>query len=339
MEGTILVEHPEIIMFALIAAGVALFFLKKKKKFKKGVIVANTKYVKKTGYFKLLNAKYHLYTILIKVICIILVFAIAVLSAQLYEMKQYKEEYNNRDIMLCMDFSPSMALLNYDLIETMIETVDSMKDERFGITIFDSSALNVVPLTTDYNYIKYSLNQLKTEFYANTSDNGNIKIDAYVKVAMEQGIKLYEGSSRISDGLATCAESFKDDDRTKVIIFSTDNLGQGAIMTLQEVSNYCKVKDIKVYPVGARTIQDNPTVDGHANTKGELVDLANNTNGKYFDYVNYTAKQINNEIEYLNASSVIKTTYVARNELPQTIFPYIIYITLFLFILDWRVRI
>ena len=61
---------------------------------------------------------------------------------------------------------------------------------------------------------------------------------------------------------------------TKVIIFSTDNLGEGAIMSLEEVSNYCKLKDIKVYPIGARTIQNNPTVDGHANTKGELVDLA-----------------------------------------------------------------
>ncbi len=351
MEGTILVEHPEIIMFALVAAVLVLFFFKKKKKFKKGVIVANTKYVKKTGYFKFLNAKYHLYTVLIKVVCIVLILAIAVLSAQLYEMKQYKEEYNNRDIMLCMDFSPSMTLLNYDLIETMIETVDTLKDERFGITIFDSSALVVVPLTTDYNYVKYALEDLKKDFYTGEgkeksiykrgsgNNTGDSEIDDYTTAAVRRGIKLYEGSSHISDALATCAENFKNDDRTKVIIFSTDNLGKGTITTLEEVSNYCKAKNIRVYPIGARTIANNPTVDGQANTREDLVNLAKNTDGKYFDYVNYTAKQINNEIEYLNASSVIKTTYVARNELPEKILPYIAIITLCLFVLDWRVRI
>ena len=105
MEREISMMHPEIILYSLIASGVILLVWRKRKKFKKGVIVANTKYVKKTGYFKILNAKYHLYNILIKGACILLILVYAVLSARLYEVKKHDEEFNNRDIMLCMDFS------------------------------------------------------------------------------------------------------------------------------------------------------------------------------------------------------------------------------------------
>ena len=57
MESEISIMYPEIILYALIIAGVILLIWRKKKKFKNGIIVANTKYVKKTGYFKYYVAK------------------------------------------------------------------------------------------------------------------------------------------------------------------------------------------------------------------------------------------------------------------------------------------
>ena len=45
------------------------------------------------------------------------------------------------------------------------------------------------------------------------------------------------------------------------------------------------------------------------------------------------------QIEELNKSSLVKTAYVTKRDLPELIVPYLIYLLPILFILDWRVRI
>ena len=170
MKNEITMMYPEIIIYSLIISGVILLFWRKKKRFKRGIIVANTKYVKKTSYFKILNAKYHIYNIIIKIVCIILIVVSAVLTSREYKVENHAETYNNRDIMLCMDFSPSMATLNYDVLKTMMQTVNTFKDERFGMTIFDSSANTLVPLTTDYKYTVHVMDNISNEFYGKKLD-------------------------------------------------------------------------------------------------------------------------------------------------------------------------
>ena len=351
MEGKITFMYPQVIFYAVIATIAVLLLSKhRKSEYKKGVIVANTKYLKSTKYFKYLNTKYYLISSLIKITCILLILATAILTARMHSTKKYTNEYNNRDIMLCLDFSPSMIVENYEILEAMEKTVSSLKEERFGITIFDSTANMVVPLTTDYNYIIYSLNDLKSKFYKMylvdvTNEKPDLEIGSssymfnYKDEAYRRGINRFDGSSRISDSLATCASNFNDDDRTKVIFFSTDNLGVGVIMTMEEVIDYCKEKNIKVYPIGARRIEDNASFFGFTNPRGKLVDLADATGGKYFDFTKYSIDEITDEIETLNSSALLKTTYVAKNDYPEKILPYMLGLMIFLFVLDWRVKI
>ena len=346
MESEISIMYPEIILYALIIAGVILLIWRKKKKFKNGIIVANTKYVKKTGYFKYLNTKYHLYNILIKVTCILLILVYAVLSARLYKVKKHDEEFNNRDIMLCMDFSGSVKNLNKDIIETMKETVQTLKDERFGISIFDNTAITLVPLTTDYNYVLYTLDLMKEYINSSFSTLDNCQRSygnnitkrnqcEFLASLFNEGVKAFEGSSLIGDGVATCANAFKsNDNRTKIIILTTDNMVSGKqTVTIKEAAAYAKQKEIKVYPIGTKTIR----------TRNEyrqgLVDLASTTGGVYYDFEDYSTKEINKKIEELNKSAIIKTAYVTKKDLPEMIVPYLLYILPVLFILDWRVRI
>jgi hypothetical protein len=356
MGNEIAMMYPNIIIYALIASGVVLLVWRRKRKFKKGIIVANTKYVKKTGYFKLLNAKYHLYNILIKVVCIMIILLCAVVSARLYKVDKHDEEYNNRDIMLCMDFSGSVNALNKDIIETMIETVKSLKEERFGITIFDSTSINLVPLTSDYNYVIYNLELIKAYFerkkpsvdVSECNNRGDVNsilrcisdktskiTNNYLNHILTYGTRAMPGSSLIGDGVASCANTFKDGDgRTKIIILSTDNMVAGTqTITVPQASVYAKKKDIKVYPIGTKSIKNS------LKYKGGLIDLANETGGAYFDYEDYSTNEINKKIEELNKSAIIKTTYVTKTELPELIVPYLLWLLPVLFVLDWRVRI
>ena len=358
MEREILVMYPQIILYSLIFAGLFLLALRKKKKFKKGIIVANTKYVKRTSYFKILNAKYHLYNILIKITCIVLIFLLAVLSSRLYEVNKHDEEYNNRDIMLCMDFSGSVSNLNKDIIKTMEETVKTLKEERFGITIFDSSSINLVPLTSDYNFVLYTL-ELMGEYYGKNAEidysqcKGVTGIDAlskcindvnrsrynaqskYLRTIFTSGISAMPGSSLIGDGVASCAKSFTtDDDRTKIIILTTDNATNGTqTITVSQAGAYAKKKGIKVYPIGTKSIKNDTKL------KNGLINLASTTGGVYYDHEEYSTDEISKKIEELNKSAIIKTTYVTKKELPEIIVPYILWILPLLFLLDWRVRI
>lgn len=333
MKSEILIMYPEIIIYAIIATGVVLLFWRKKKKFKKGVVIANTKYVKRTKYFKFLNAKYRIYNALIKITCIILILIAAVLSARVYEVKTHEEKYNNRDVMLCMDFSPSMAMLNYDVLKTMTKTVKKFNDERFGFTIFDSSANTLAPLNTDYRYIVSVLDNISDDFYGSALDE-----EAFLNKEATYGIHLVDGFSRVPDGIVSCAVNFTEhDDRTKILILSTDNLGKGLFFTMDKAIEYCKTFGIKVYPIGAISLEVNTETNKTA--RDELIKLANETGGKYFDFSTYTMDKVSEEIEKLNKSSIIVESYVTKNDLPEDFVQYILILIPILFILDWRVRI
>ena len=366
MNGEISIMYPDIILYALIFSGVILLVWRKRKKFKKGVIVANTKYVKKTGYFKMLNAKYHLYNIIIKVVCILLILLYAVITARLYKNDKHEEEFNNRDIMLCMDFSPSVRTLNKSIIETMKETVQELKDERIGITIFDTAAITLVPLTSDYNYVLYNLDLMGEYFgtrntmeYCAKRTGGTIS-DVHVYFDSNRKLKLYNecmnpkgaqaeylrtiftsgitstsGGSLIGDGVATCANAFNDEEeRTRAIILTTDNMVAGKqYINVTQAGEYAKKKGIKIFSVGTSSIANKDVY------RNGLINLSNTTGGAYFDYKDYTAGKMSEEIEKLNKSAIVKTAYVTKKELPELLVPYLLYLTAILFVLDWRVRI
>lgn len=322
--------YPEIITYTLLVSFLLLLVWRKKNKFKNGIIVANTKYVKNTKYYKSLMLKYRLYNIAIKLVCIALIVLSAILTSRLYKTDNHEDEFYNRDIMLCMDVSGSVRTLNKDIINTMKDTVSRLKDERFGITIFNGAPVTILPLTTDYNY---ALNVLDMVSSALGNDVKIVYDKNYIKDFLELGTQSLRGTSLIGDGLAFCSSTFKqDDDRTKIVILTTDNEVSGTqIITVPEASEYSKANGVKVYPIGTKTIQEK--------YKKELVDVANNTGGAYYDYLNYSTDDIAKKIEELNKTAIVKNVFVTQTDLPELIFPYLLYIIPILLILDWRVRI
>ena len=323
--------YPQIITYSLLISFLILFVWRKKNKFKKGVMVANTKYVKNTKYYKKLLFRYRVYNIVIKIVCISLIILSSILTSRLYETKNHEEKFNNRDIMLCMDVSGSVNPLNKDIINTMKETVSKLKDERFGISVFNSSPVTILPLTTDYNYALSVLDMISAGL------GNDVKIP-YSKNYIKQFLSLgassgTRGSSLIGEGLAYCSSTLKkDDNRTKIVILTTDNEVAGRqVITVPEAAAFSKANDVKVYPIGTKTIT--PT------NKQEMVEAATVTGGAYYDYANYSTNDIAKKIEELNKSAIVKNVYVTRKDLPDLTFVYLLYIIPVLLILDWRVRI
>ncbi len=330
--------YPQVIGYALVLAFIMLFVWRRRKKYKKGVIVANSKYLKKTGYYKYLLAKYHLLNIIIKAVCILAIFTAAYLTARVYKQDQHSEEYYNRDIMLCMDVSGSVWKLDKDMLETFIKIVSSLKDQRFGLTIFDSSPVTVIPLTDDYDYAISMMKELKSGFDIDISHGVGL---ALLRQTVFSGTRVVPGSSLIGDGLAYCSSTFnKDKDRTKVVILATDNLSGKGIFTLPEAAQYSKENDVKVYTIHALNYATSSYItSSRANAKQELVDTASLTGGKYYDSNSFSTDDMVKNINELDKTAIVKETFVTNEDLPQIIFPYLLYLIPILFVLDWRVRI
>ena len=334
--------YPEIIVYAIIGAFIILFVWRKRKKFKKGIIVANTKYVKKTRYYKELMLKYRIYNILIKATCFLMIITCAILTARIYKTDKQEKEVYNRDIMLCMDVSGSVRDLDSEIIDTFIDLVSKLKDERFGLSAFDSSPVNIIPLTSDYNYAISVLKDLQRSFepWNNTTkiykpDRITIfdpNADISIRTAFE-GAFDGSGSSLIGEGLAYCSSTFKkDDDRTKIVILTTDNEVQGnQIISVPEAANYSKENDVKVYPIGTKSIKNSK--------RQELIEVANITNGNYYDFKDVSTSDIVDRIQKLNKTAIVKNVSVTKKDLPEIIVPYLFYILPILFVLEWRVRI
>ncbi len=338
--------YPEIIPYSLLAAGILLLVWRRRKKYKKGILVANTKYVKKSGYYKFLFIKYHFYNILIKALCILSIFTAAYLTARIYKTDEHNEEYFNRDIMLCLDVSGSVWNLDADMLKTFVDVVSNMKDQRFGLTLFDSSPVTVIPLTNDYDYAISVLQELSYMFDQVNGFRSSGGASTYYKgfTAIQEyqyyyknllaGTRVVSGSSMIGDGLAYCSSTFKKDkDRTKVVILATDNLSGKGVFTLDEAADYAKENDIKVYSIGTPTIENKP------GARQGLIDASNKTNGVYYDYSRFSTDEISKKIDELDKTAIVKKSYVTNQDLPKIIFPFLLYLIPILFALDWRVRI
>lgn len=192
---------------------------------------------------------------------------------------------NNRDIILVMDISTSVDFLNMKLVDKLKNTVKKLKGERIGIEIFNTSTVMLTPLTDDYEFVLEQLDTIKQcletrnmqYYYYNTDDyiEDYFYYDQYITSGTLLGAEQ-RGSSLIGDGLAAAINNFTDDkDRTKIVIFSSDNDLQGEpLLSLSEAGRLCKESGITVYGIGTREMR--------AGDQMEMKATVEDTGGKFF---------------------------------------------------------
>jgi len=258
-----------------ICAGIAAVFViaafitfKMKRKFKGGKKSYLPDYLKNDRMYKTRVVWYNI----LKYVLIVLIIASLLLSgflmARPYKTDSKQLANYNRDIILCMDISTTCDNLNAVLIGKLKDVVRELNGERFGIVIFNTSPVLLCPLTNDYEYIIQVLDkveeglEMRLDYY-----NGNIIFSdkLYESEAYISNGTLVDnperGSSIIGDGLAAAALDFYDyeekPDRTRVIIFSTDNdLAGEEIITLPEAGDLCAERDITVFGVGTEVMYE-----------------------------------------------------------------------------------
>ena len=192
------------------------------------------------------------------------------LTTRLATTSQQPASEHNRDIVLCLDVSGSMTSVDQAIMQTFADISGQLRGERVGLVIWDSSAVSIFPLTSDYTYVQAQLAEGVTALadYANPWD---------------EGVNEGSGSSLIGDGLASCAQRFDrlptdpDDpaERSRTIILATDNSLAGTpIYTLGQATDRVVKNKVRVYALSP---------SGYGDDFAELSAQAQRTSGRAYD--------------------------------------------------------
>ena len=245
-----------------IAAAVVLILIfvgrRKHDKYKKGTKAANADLIYENEYYKKLMVRYNILKVLAVILSLASIAVAILILTRPHEVSTTVETRENRDVFLTMDVSTTMDELNLELIDGFIDMVKELNGERVGITIFNAKSVLLVPLTTDYDYVCQTLEYLKESIAMYEEDNDS---DYYKYWYRFEGTLMTGGSSLIGDGLAATVYDFdeieEDPDRTRIIIFSTDNdLAGIPISTVDEACEMCRDKNILVYAIAPDTLVD-----------------------------------------------------------------------------------
>ena len=331
---------------------VIMHILKRKIYYKGGTKAANTYFIKNLEIYQRRKRFYKITSVILEICLITSVVASLVLVARPAKKETVNNGTKKRDIFLCMDVSYSIYDLNYDLVERLEGVVSGLDGDRFGICIYNTSSVLYVPMTDDYDFVNSKLEELKEYFvlqkqYMDTyydPATGYIRYDPdnyeeYQELQekldyFDAGtlVKNYiKGSSLIGEGLASCMYSFPrldEEDRTRIIIMSTDNSQENLtkpLVELDEATDICKKNSIKVF--GIFPNQDNwswlNTTD-YIQDESEFKAAVEKTGGKYYKQSDtLSVDDIVNDIEREEALEVEEVTITKVNDQPK-VFVYIL---------------
>ena len=325
-----------------LVAVVALFFFlfrTKSRGYKDGKKIAGLDYVKNTNFYKFKIISYRILSVGSLVSLIGCIIFSCFLIARPYERYTIEEEKYSRDIILCMDISTSVDELNQSLMSSLKETVKDLKTERIGIVIFNTTPVVLCPLTDDYTYVLSVLDQVdkslksrNTYLYSWFTNDEDLMYDYdYISSGTLIGNED-RGSSLIGDGLAAAAYCFtsKDPDRSKVIIFSTDNQLEGSpLVTTTEAGEICRKNDVIVYGVG--------TYEMEPENEQKMQEAVEATGGKYYreDYSG-SMKMIVEDIHKMSGAYIGGSKEVREVDHPEALFGWLLATTI-IFIVSTRV--
>lgn len=175
---------------------------------------------------------------------------------------------DNRDVVLCLDVSGSMAGVDADIIAQFRDFAKQAKGDRLALVIFNSSAVPVFPLTDDDAFIEEQLAAGQRAF----TSFSDADLNSFLAGTMNG-----RGSSLIGDGLATCLRAFDHPElnRARSVVLATDNEAAGkSLYTLTEAGQLATTGKIQIYGL-------NPYDDAGTNST-EMRSVAEASGGKYY---------------------------------------------------------
>lgn len=247
-----------------------------------------------------------------------------VVSARPMSSQTIQPVNTSRDIMLCLDVSGSMREVDVEVLTVFEELLDDFEGERIGLTIFNSSPVQIFPLTDDYDFIRGHLQSIRESF-----DFTESIPEHWV------GTLNGNGASLIGDGLAACTMAFDhpDDERSRSIIFATDNEINGAsIVTLDEAAAYADSIDVRVFAL-------NPVQGKDADVSAELTKAAEATGGAAYGLRDTTTvSDIVEQVKEQEATELKGQAQVVWTDTPDLWIVILMISMLSFIVVLWRVK-
>ncbi len=222
------------------------------------------------------------------------------------------KEVSNRDIMLCLDVSGSMTDADAQLAKVFTTLAREFHGERVGLTIFDSSYVQVFPLTDDYDFATQQLKLASDALSGQTSG-----------YSFYDGTFNGNGSSLIGDGVAGCVSGFPKLDsekRSRSIILATDNVAAGtSTFTFPSAADLAAKNNIRIYGI-------NPHPDGQSviapadggTPADEMQKGIAGTGGQYFTLDDRTTvAQIVAKVQATEAGTIKAPPVVVERDTPE----------------------
>lgn len=261
--------------------------------------------------------------------CIVILAAVSILAAGVVAARPMASQTvqpvdTSRDIMLCLDVSGSMSEVDVEVLSVFEDLLDDFEGERIGLTIFNSSPVQIFPLTDDYEFIRANLQSVRESF-------------DFVDQVPEHWVGTLngDGASLIGDGLASCAMAFDrpDDERSRSIVFATDNEINGAsIVTLDEAAAYAR-------SIGVRVFALNPVQGKDAGVSAELARAAEATGGAAFGLRDTTTvSDIVTRVQEQEATELKGRAQVVWSDAPELWIVVLLVAVLSFLVVLWRVR-
>ena len=324
------VMYPIIIIIGFVIA-IYLYFknINKKEKYTEGTKVANTSYIKETEYYKQKLRKYKMACNVVKILSVLCIILTSIIISRPVNVNIDNTDEYNRDILLGLDISTSQCEVNLKLINKFREIIPNIQGDKIGIVIYNTAPVVYCPLTNDYDYINTCFDNIESQLNIAIKNNGNPP-NTYKENGVTKSTIWYggvgnnaeqRGSSLVGDGLAGTLFSFpnlkEDNDRTRIIIFATDNDVAGKEkISLEEACQLCKKYNINVYAY-CPTIQMNKNVTNEKinNYKNAIEKTAE---GKfYIGDLDNMASNIVNEIKETKISLMQKNKKTYKTDQPE----------------------
>ena len=339
-----------IIICVIIAIAILTINFKRKGKFTTGKKVANTKYIKESEYYKSKIRKHRIYSILIGVISALSICMTSILIARPITKQSKSDIKYNRDIIIGLDVSLSENEVNLELVKKFRKIVPSIKGDRIGIVLFNTSPVVYCPLTEDYDYVDECLKNIEEQIeiviknygvipYSYDEDGAKTRSFWYGGTIANNREK---GSSLVGDGLAGTISSFpdlkEDKERTRIVIFATDNDVSGTeTISLEEACKYCKQHKVNLYAYCPSTDMNiYATKENIASYKKAVEEDAG---GKFYvGDLDKMSSSIVNEIKDTKVSKMNTSVRTIITDHPEVLTIIVVILVVILIIIEKRIR-
>ncbi len=263
---------PTAIAVVIVLYSLAIINAKRKKKKSKRHIttIAHTTAIRNLPEYQRARKRYVVLVILAGFFLLLSLVSSTIVASRPVTMDLIESEYDNRDIMLCLDVSGSMNDYFDQMIKRLREIVGNMKGERFGITVFDGTPITVSPLSNDYDTIDSILESIgKDEWTYLSASHYNSNV----------------GTSLIGPGVLGCINGFdrlNEVDRSRSIIIYTDNFASSnQQINIAQAAKYASHYGITFYGINPADYSSSQSSQRYGSSE-EFMRAVSITGGSYY---------------------------------------------------------